>query len=1343
MMSERLGNPLERDGTSQRQRALPALAPEFAKVDERGTREVLLYLTRFAELLRYYDETNAAVGDWRPFLDADASVLVAAIGASGEAERAAAVFRGAARRVDVEAATFVTTYAELFPPLFSAAAAFDAWLRSAKRTPFLETKLEDWIRASLKVALRDAVGAARRAREVQIAVAVPDLSAYAKSPWELADAADSSLFPSGAPVTNPREREHALKVVERAFDRFHEALKQVESSAPLLFQQTLESFPSHEPHAGLLIAVLELLGRARDALNGFTKSHLDFYLREVLALTPRAALPDRAHVLVELTKRHEPLLLPAGTLLSAGKDRTGVDRVYATEKAFVVNHAQVDAKEGLKTVFVRREGGLAVGVHAAKVANSADGLGAPLEGEEQRWPLFGSAEMPEARLGFAVSSPLLWLSGGTRTIRLKLTLKTAPNPAQVPEIELRTNLRAQVSGLKGWIDAELSSSPCLAGNVLTLEVKIPAVAPAAVAPQAKPHGETFGARHPVLRFELVAKGTPADFIGVNVPDYDPNAPNYEAGDRVRFEERLYKATDLLSVPHPAPDPNDDGTGPWRLVPYEHPYQYLETFVVTAVGLEVDVDDLKEVALENDLGPLNPHKPFLPWGPRPTAGSRLVLSAPEALMKPLTELELVLEWKGRPADFSTHYENYVASPDSSPRSDASFTATAGYLGTAGWVNGTEQQIFATGTNSVAFTIVSSSSPLPDRLRSAPPKPARLTSSAAEGFIQVVSTGADFMHAEYPLWLLAYAAPDASDKPAGPPLPPYTPEVKSFNLSYKAKQTVAYASDEAAEKRAHCLFHIGPFGYQEVLIAAPASVSVPGVSRATTIVPLFEHHPKSETPADPVKAEGTLYVGLDGLSAPEQLSLLFQLAEGSENPLLEKTEVDWSYLTSAGWRSFSRTELVSDATDELVASGILELAVPRAATREATALPGPLHWLRATVASRTGAVPAALGVHTQAVVARFVDRDNDPLHLAAPLPAKRIVALARRDAAVKAITQPYASFGGRMRETDAAPEGVSATLARSDAFYVRAAERLRHKQRAVTLFDYERLVLERFPEVYKVRCINHTAVPANQAAIDACNSCVEHTPGSVRVIVVPNLRNQNAVDPLRPRLPLAKLGVIEEYLRARASDFATIRVTNPDFEEVRVTFRVRFRSGVDKGLFTKQLGQDIVDFLCPWRTDDALDLSFGGRVHRSSILQFVEKRGYVDFVSDFRLDQIVDGTTYANVEAAVATRASAVLVSASSHDILDATSTCDDDARDTAAAGPAETGGAQHGGTAPAHARYLGNRNKGELHDLANVDGRCQLGRISPSHRVWFERVQEALTLHYDYCAYCFPKAWSRR
>src|SRR5574337_1488525 len=60
-------NPLQRDGTSQAQRLLKALLPEYVAVDERKMDDLIAFAKKFAEEIRYYNIANAPDGDWVGF----------------------------------------------------------------------------------------------------------------------------------------------------------------------------------------------------------------------------------------------------------------------------------------------------------------------------------------------------------------------------------------------------------------------------------------------------------------------------------------------------------------------------------------------------------------------------------------------------------------------------------------------------------------------------------------------------------------------------------------------------------------------------------------------------------------------------------------------------------------------------------------------------------------------------------------------------------------------------------------------------------------------------------------------------------------------------------------------------------------------------------------------------------------------------------------------------------------------------------------------------------------------------------------------------------------------------
>ena len=184
------------------------------------------------------------------------------------------------------------------------------------------------------------------------------------------------------------------------------------------------------------------------------------------------------------------------------------------------------------------------------------------------------------------------------------------------------------------------------------------------------------------------------------------------------------------------------------------------------------------------------------------------------------------------------------------------------------------------------------------------------------------------------------------------------------------------------------------------------------------------------------------------------------------------------------------------------------------------------------------------------------------------------------ALKQVAQPYASFGGRAGES-------AAMLNR------RAAERLRHRQSCVTPWDYERLLLENFPEVHRVKCIPHASETSWLA------------PGHLLIVALPDLRNRNLPDLLQPKVDLDTLTRMSELARAHASPQVTVRVRNPAYQPIRLDFKVRFRAGHPFDYSRRQLHAAIVQALSPWAFAADRPLLFGGRIYRSVLLDFIDE------------------------------------------------------------------------------------------------------------------------------------------
>jgi hypothetical protein len=239
------------------------------------------------------------------------------------------------------------------------------------------------------------------------------------------------------------------------------------------------------------------------------------------------------------------------------------------------------------------------------------------------------------------------------------------------------------------------------------------------------------------------------------------------------------------------------------------------------------------------------------------------------------------------------------------------------------------------------------------------------------------------------------------------------------------------------------------------------------------------------------------------------------------------------------------------------------------------------------------------------------------------------------AVKSVTQPYASFGGSLEEVD-------------EDFHLRVSERLRHKDRCITPWDYERIVLEAFPKIHKVKCIPHAKEGSWLA------------PGNVMIVVVPDLKNQNAVDPLEPKVDAATISRVTTFVRERAGMFLLrpdgapfpITVKNPNYQRIQLDFKVKFRAGYEFNFYSEQLKQQLIKFLSPWAFESDRDISFGGRIYKSVLIDFVEDSSPVDYVTDFKMYSYTEGSPKVDVNEAQPETPDAILVSDYTHVVNEA-------------------------------------------------------------------------------------------
>ncbi len=1030
-----------------------------------------------------------------------------------------------------------------------------------------------------------------------------------------------------------------------------------------------------EPHIALFLAFLKLFRIAQDDLNKIGKKHIDFYYKDVLQIRERPAIADQVFVIFKLAKHvRDAHVVPKSSELKTGlKDAAGKPILYETVRDMTVNHGEVGQ---LKSVFFNHGSGKDCRLYASPVANSPDGSGGEFENDEISWKVFGGPDRPQADIGFAVASPTLYMAEGFRTVTLRLQFEKSTETAQalqklsykgVPFA--KHAFRVMFSGEEDWIvpagedlvHQEKQVHPEIIKTISDVLHFVNTADAKAIAAKVKDHpdrgyskvGPGYGIGITVAKnivkcrkdkgfFNAVSELLDVKGLGTDkVDDLIYTFRKRAHSTKVRADEGTITIVRTLDESQPGVTGYNAGvlgdpvSTKWPVMkvllnkgfPVSRkggeffPYEYLAGLNLVSLHMRVDVTGVKNNILQNDSGSLDPGKPLQPFGNRPVLGSSFYIGNWEIFQKNLHRLWLNLKWHDLPKEVSLgeYYESYDT--PGGTRKNNSFKAEVSILEKRKWksVDDNVQLFSFADVNSPVDqenTIKTDCRELKNLERNPGLQEFTVYDTGTQrGFIRLMLKGMDFGHKDYgPSY--AKAVINAVDNGGEPDLPkePYTPVINELTIDYMSEISMKVPVSAVGNGAGQIdrFFHIYPFGATE-----------PGkTDDNVTFLPVFT-------------SEGTLYIGLDNFTGGRNISILFQVAEGSADPDYTRQPVNWSYLAADRWEQFNDRQILSDSTNQLLSSGIISFSIPRKASTMHTMLPAGLVWLRASVDKDTPAISRLTDIRAQAVKAKYKGSEGGAGHLAESLPAETISKLKESDSAIQEIVQPFASFGGSAKEE-------------SSAFYTRVSERLRHKRRAITIWDYERLVLQQFPSIYKVKCLNHTYFKGTT------DNYSEIAPGHVSLIMVSDMINKNAVDPLKPRTSLIMLAEIEDYLNKIKNENVRLHVSNPLYEEIKVSFYVRFREGTDSGYYQEVLNQEIKSFLSPWAFRNTPDVVFGGRIHKSKILHFIEKRPYVDFVTCFRMMHLVPdsapGFVKEEKDEAEATTAASVLGSAPEHIIV---------------------------------------------------------------------------------------------
>ena len=360
---------------------------------------------------------------------------------------------------------------------------------------------------------------------------------------------------------------------------------------------------------------------------------------------------------------------------------------------------------------------------------------------------------------------------------------------------------------------------------------------------------------------------------------------------------------------------------------------------------------------------------------------------------------------------------------------------------------------------------------------------------------------------------------------------------------------------------------------------------------TFLPNYTTNGFSEYVAD-------LYIGLTEIKQGQTVSLLIEVAEETAAQSQDEAKISWHYLSNNEIKKFD-TEKVSDTTLNFLQSGIVQLMLPDDATKNNTIVGGEnTFWLIARCDNHYEVTANIKSIKTNAVsVTRVLDNENDETTVsAAPGTIENVYP---KTANIKTAEQSSPSRNGRQTEDDT-------------HYFWRSSQLLRHKQRAVSQWDFEQIVLEKFPGVYKVKCLNHAKYNPSTEKIGA-------VPANTLISLLPHYMVNPANPNFQPAISISKLVEIRNYLSKKTSVFNQLQVVNTNWDTIKIEVNAMLNPEIlDIPFYKQQLDSDLKKFISPWAFEQqANQLNTRQKLFVAELIDFIDELPYIHHIIGLKM------------------------------------------------------------------------------------------------------------------------------
>lgn len=1144
------------DGTSQNNRSRFLVNDGFLNIDELSFHDLICFTRDFAKKVKYFNLENKHEGNWDELLLSDEIVIISEIIVLDT------------RDVEIEFINTIRSNFESSEEFFNCQIDIilklieyiDSWYTQlntidANYSGGLIKVFDDLIRKRILVELRVC-------KEI-----LQKLNIYNSDSERLGRFDNLSVIWRSGSTGQTKEdsrtysdREIDIQL-EKTFYAIYNAINHLKQISGDYLDKSFKN-QLHSPYLGLFITFLKLYINVRNRLNPFPQKYFQFLYDDILKIKPKKYFPDSTYLAFLLKDSFDSYFIPKGTLFLAGKDETKKSIYYSADSDIVINRAKIDK---LLTLYLERNKLIWPESDCTNLLiNEIPCL--PIDnlkpGSNEMYPLFGGTASPTTRmadLGFVISDNNLLLQEGQRRVKVSICF----TEESFAEFELRLE-NAKGEYLLNEILIKLFS------NIFSIYVTTEA--------------GWFKIENYIFDSNLINNSLEHFSICIqfNLSADDPPISKYSSDlHGYGFEEGIPAVKFLI---------NNES--------YLFPYFLIKGLDLERITTSVHVQSLKNVLIFNELGQIDTTKPFFPFGVIPNINSSFIVGNYEMSLKKISELDIQIKWNNLP-DESDGLQAYFAGYEENIN-NLDYKCKIAFLNNGDWLPAEEslQEQFCLFTldkphyplyveklhNITLLKDIKTLNYQVDK-RKKEAIDFRYDKNTLGGFIRISFSNPPFAfgHNKYPTCLTKVSLENAKRKEPKPlPNPPFSPIIEDLTINYASVSIIEFSTKQISERKVtKNFYHLHPWGYEEVLTNSN--------QKKTKFIPGYD-------------SPGNLFIGLQDSKPNMTISIFFNLLDDSvvveENGL---PEIKWEYLSSNQWKPLPVLNLISDSTSTFLESGIIVIRIPEDIDKQNTILSNNYHWLKISASKSLEAVCSVINISTQAIRVTWENKDNSLTHLDSPLPMATITKPETTLPGIKTIVQLVNSFNGKP------PENIRQTK-------IRVGERLKHKNRAVTPWDYERLILEHFTDIYKVKCLPHMS------------SDKSINPGSVLIAVIGTVDKNNLRIDYEPMVNNSTLHKIKLFVSQIASGFVNVEVRNPVFERVQVRCAVKFVKGLDAGFFIEQLNNAIINHITPWQTAGDNEPGFGKVIKCSDVLSFIQSLDFVDYATDFSMLQISRDTEF---------------------------------------------------------------------------------------------------------------------